>query len=445
MMERRTILQTPIPTLPTRSVPSPLPSSYHDAPKLADHTARSPTTPTVLEILENDRRYASPTYFLPHDDAEATRLAIQHQAHLLLLGGDLTLSRLPLAHASPASPPPADAPRPFRILDIGTGPGDWALAMAQALPAAEVVGTDLAPRPPADVPRNVTFVLEDAREPRWRAAAALGAPVDFVHVRGLAGAFARDEWPRVYRGAHACLAPEGALEVADWGLPRIVSRAARRARGSTKASRKKSNRASRPPSGSANGSAVAGESSGSTRAPRPASSSAATTTAVLTTADADAGARPPASAAPSASPNAPANGGADDAHLAVWTAALLAAAERAGTPLGHAHLEPRGALAAAGFAVQTARTVAVPLGLGDGPGPGGGDGPGGAALGKMALIAALEGLEARSLRLLTRELRWTAEGVRDLCEKVRGELLRAAAEGRAVVDCRVVVARKLMP
>ena len=62
------------------------------------------------ERFENGRRYVNGTYFLPNDDAEETRLAIVHQAYLLLLGGKLTYSRIP-----------DDVER---ILDLGAGPGE---------------------------------------------------------------------------------------------------------------------------------------------------------------------------------------------------------------------------------------------------------------------------------------------------------------------------------
>ena len=63
-------------------------------------------------------------------------------------------------------------------------------------------------------------------------------------------------------------------------------------------------------------------------------------------------------------------------------------------------------------------------------------------LGKMALISALEGLEAVGMRLLTRELGWEEEEVRDLCEKVRDEVLEKGA--KASLPCQFLVARKLM-
>lgn len=57
-----------------------------------------------------------------------------HHLCLLLLGGRLTLA-------------PIDKPK--RVLDVGTGTGIWAIAMADHLPEdSEIIGTDLSPIQP---------------------------------------------------------------------------------------------------------------------------------------------------------------------------------------------------------------------------------------------------------------------------------------------------------
>ena len=60
--------------------------------------------------------------------------------------------------------------------------------------------------------------------------------------------------------------------------------------------------------------------------------------------------------------------------------------------------------------------------------------------GKMALIVALEGLEATGLRLLVREMGLGVQEVRELCGGVRREV----EGGRAFVPYSFVVARKLV-
>jgi len=78
---------------------------------------------------------------MPNDDTEITRLSILHQVYLLLLGGDLTT---------------APSPRRLRrVLDVGTGPGDWAIAMGEKYTSSEVIATDISVFQPTDVPPNV--------------------------------------------------------------------------------------------------------------------------------------------------------------------------------------------------------------------------------------------------------------------------------------------------
>lgn len=67
---------------------------------------------------------------MPCDQPEQDRLAVLHQVFVLALKGKLTITRV--------------TPATKRILDLGTGPGYWAVAMAQQHPHAEVVGIDMA-------------------------------------------------------------------------------------------------------------------------------------------------------------------------------------------------------------------------------------------------------------------------------------------------------------
>ncbi|OXV10192.1 hypothetical protein Egran_02047 [Elaphomyces granulatus] len=92
---------------------------------------------------------------MPNDEIEQTRLSIMHQIFLLLLHGELT-----------KVPVPAGA---CRILDVGTGPGDWALEMAEQYPDAEIVATDISvfDSGPARMGMpNVCFQLDNA-EDEW--------------------------------------------------------------------------------------------------------------------------------------------------------------------------------------------------------------------------------------------------------------------------------------
>ncbi|KAF9631772.1 putative tam domain methyltransferase protein [Lasiodiplodia theobromae] len=67
---------------------------------------------------------------MPCDGLEQTRLEILHRLYLTALDGALTTAPLP--------------PGLQRVLDVGTGPGEWASQMAEQFPDAEIVAVDLA-------------------------------------------------------------------------------------------------------------------------------------------------------------------------------------------------------------------------------------------------------------------------------------------------------------
>ena len=133
---------------------------------------------------------------MPNDEAEQTRLSITHQAFMQILDGQLTMSRIP-----------ADIKR---VLDVGTGTGDWATAFGERFPDCEVIATDIATFQPMDVPPNVYFEVDDANE-GW----TYTKPFDFIHMRGLSGAFS--DWATIYTEARKHLRVGGSLEVADFG------------------------------------------------------------------------------------------------------------------------------------------------------------------------------------------------------------------------------------
>jgi methylase of polypeptide subunit release factors len=65
---------------------------------------------------------------------------------------------------------------------VGTGTGIWAIDIADELPDAVVVGTDLSPIQPDWVPSNCKFYVEDA-ECEWMY--PVNEHFDFIHGRGL--------------------------------------------------------------------------------------------------------------------------------------------------------------------------------------------------------------------------------------------------------------------
>jgi SAM-dependent methyltransferase len=254
---------------------------------------------------------------MPNDEAEQTRLNIVHQIYLILLNGNLTA--VPISSGAP------------RILDIGTGPGDWVIEMSALHPEATFIASDIgvfdAGIGHIDLP-NVFFQLDDARD-EW----TYDQPFDLVHLRGLSGAF--QDWRHIYEQAFKHLNPGGYIEVSD-----------------------------EDPAGD---------------------------TVTL--------------------PNS------NNSYLSIYASAMRSAAEAAGYPRDLSHLRPA-MLSAAGFVDVRVLEREVPIGLW----------PVDIqekTLGKMVLIALLEGLEAYSLRHLTATSKWTPDQVRDLCDKVKRELMTA--------------------
>ncbi|KAK0663554.1 Secondary metabolism regulator laeA [Lasiodiplodia hormozganensis] len=94
------------------------------------HSTRSLLSTDLTHVVENGRTYPNDTYYMPCDGLEQTRLEILHRLYLTALDGALTTAPLP--------------PGLQRVLDVGTGPGEWASQMAEQFPDAEIVAVDLA-------------------------------------------------------------------------------------------------------------------------------------------------------------------------------------------------------------------------------------------------------------------------------------------------------------
>lgn len=268
---------------------------------------------------------------MPNDEPELTRLNIVHQIYLIILNGNLTTA--PLSTPSP------------RILDIGTGPGDWAIEMSAAHPDATIIASDLGVFDSGlghlSLP-NVDFQLADAQS-QW----TYHDPFDLIHIRGLSGAF--QDWPGIYAQAFTHLKPGGYIEVAD------------------------------------------ADPAGDTISFPEAESS----------------------------------------QFRIYARALRTAAAEAGYPRDLGHLREE-VFSAAGFVDVRVLERTIPIGLWP-------EDVQEKTLGKMALIALLEGIEAYGLRSLTRSGRWSLQQARELCEKVKGEFLAAR---HLTARVRVVTGRK---
>ncbi|ROV94596.1 hypothetical protein VPNG_09199 [Cytospora leucostoma] len=126
---------------------------------------------------------------------EQGRLDIQHKLWFLSLEGSLHKTLL------------SDTPDKINILDIGTGTGVWAEAMAKRWPNSVVIATDLTLPPRRDdTPSNISFIRHNANDPEW--------PFEkfhFIHARMVDAGI--HDWPTFRANCFSHLVPGGRLEL----------------------------------------------------------------------------------------------------------------------------------------------------------------------------------------------------------------------------------------
>ncbi|TDL18966.1 S-adenosyl-L-methionine-dependent methyltransferase [Rickenella mellea] len=143
-------------------------------------------------------------------DVEFERLEKYHLVHLVSLGQ---------LYIEPERVRRIMAPREGdqkRVLDLGTGCGNWVIGMAHEFPHAEVVGVDLAPNTAAPLPPNARLEIDDFN---------LGLShyydsFDVVHARGVSIGVA--DFRQFVHEAAKCLKPGGILLIAD-GDPNLLN------------------------------------------------------------------------------------------------------------------------------------------------------------------------------------------------------------------------------
>jgi SAM-dependent methyltransferase len=140
------------------------------------------------------RARATVPYLLPPHETEVDRLDLQHYAIRETIGGNYVA--------------PIEDPR--RILDVGTGTGQWAFDLCDEFPEAMVVGFDLAPSKPS-APSNYQLV----RGNLFHGLPFTTGSFDFVHQRFMSTAIPAASWPATVVELTRVTRPGGLVELAE--------------------------------------------------------------------------------------------------------------------------------------------------------------------------------------------------------------------------------------
>ncbi|KAJ1567899.1 hypothetical protein HK405_004362, partial [Cladochytrium tenue] len=87
----------------------------------------------LVRVVENE---GEPTYFMGNSASERRRLHLKHIIFRHLFGGLFHTPQEDLLNGTPGSP---DS-QPAIVLDVGCGPGSWAIEMATTFPESKFVG-----------------------------------------------------------------------------------------------------------------------------------------------------------------------------------------------------------------------------------------------------------------------------------------------------------------
>ncbi|KAK7566432.1 S-adenosyl-L-methionine-dependent methyltransferase [Phyllosticta citricarpa] len=174
-------------------------STFGDA---VDSTTTSLASGVTNYRYEHGRRYhgiEDGRYSLPNDEAEVDRLNFQHRVWEIALNGHLYVA-------------PIDHDSLNEVLDVGCGTGAWCIEFADAHPGVQVLGTDLSPIQPHNIPANCQFIVDDAND-EW----VYGERFDFIHTRTLL--LGVKDWKKVVQQAFGALKPGGWIELHEFHIP----------------------------------------------------------------------------------------------------------------------------------------------------------------------------------------------------------------------------------
>ncbi|KAH7065633.1 S-adenosyl-L-methionine-dependent methyltransferase [Macrophomina phaseolina] len=138
-------------------------------------------------------------YSLPNDDEEVDRLNLQHRVWDIVLNGKLYLA-------------PLNIDLVHEVIDIGCGTGAWCIDFADAHPNTHVIGIDLSPIQPHDVPVNCEFLIDDA-DTNW----TFGQRFDYIHTRSVL--LGIKNWDKLIEQCFASLRPGGWVELQEFHIP----------------------------------------------------------------------------------------------------------------------------------------------------------------------------------------------------------------------------------
>ncbi|KAH6971232.1 S-adenosyl-L-methionine-dependent methyltransferase [Ilyonectria sp. MPI-CAGE-AT-0026] len=146
----------------------------------------------VKKLTKSSVRYG----LVPNSPQEQDRNVIQHTIMIDVFRGRF--------HLAPISS------KPRRVLDVGTGPGTWALEFAQKHPYCSVLGVDIEPVKPAATRSNCSFMTVDITHD-WDFTD--GGNFDFIHIRQLGDI---QDKKKLLQSAFDNLKPGGWVELTEW-------------------------------------------------------------------------------------------------------------------------------------------------------------------------------------------------------------------------------------